>query len=317
VPSPSAVACAGFDLAQASQPLVVLHLASEPDRDEVEGLNGSSVLGDTTFDFGDWHQPSPQRALVVGSAEPLLAGSFLEPGGLPLCLASAAVDAAPFSLLAASPDKATLIHLAATATGDTNPAAFGFAAPSQPGEWVIRVALSFATVPGPSRQESFFRLRVDVPAPIVEGTASAPVACRPPGPRPPRVFLSVDGSRGIAAASGSFTWGTLAGDAPAPLGPRLELDQGAKLTLRTENDVCAAWWRIQLAVLPVTAGRDQEPIADLVPARSGYDNPGKANRFTLSELPPGNWVVQAGLEYADGKGNLIGQTTNFWNLVLP
>ncbi|HEV2005205.1 MAG TPA: hypothetical protein VGQ85_01205, partial [Candidatus Limnocylindrales bacterium] len=84
------------------------------------------------------------------------------------------------------------------------------------------------------------------------------------------------------------------------------------------NEVCAGWWRIDLAPVPTTlSSPTHEPMADLVPDHLGYGVPaGKANHFEIGPLPVGAWVVEATLEFADGQGGLIGQTTNFWNVVV-
>jgi hypothetical protein len=316
-PIPSATACAPFDLARETEPSVGINLASEPHRDETYGLNGSGALGDQDFPAGGWHQPAPQDALVVRRGELLLVDAHLDVDELPLCLASVTIDAAAFSPLAVAPESSALARLAASSPNEQDLATFGFTAPSEPGEWIIRVALTFATDPGPSRQESFFRLRVDVPPPAVAGMATVSASCATPGAHPPRAYLSLDGGSPVKGDLGSFTWGTTSGDGQAPIGPRVDASTAAHLTVTIGGEVCAAWWRIQLAPRPTSPWGHQEPFLDLVPAHLGsLLKPGKANHFELGSLPPGDWVVQSILEFADGHGNVIGQTTSFWNAVV-
>jgi hypothetical protein len=300
-------------------PDVVVHRGSQPDRDEVWGLNGSGIHGDTRLDAGDWHQPPPAEAMVVPRGDRLLLDAIVAEGEPPVCLGSVAVDAAPFSPLALAPEPASLVRLASTGTNDADLAVFPFEAPLEPGEWIVRVTLIFDTDPGPSRQESFFRMRVDVPPPTVDGEASAPVACTRPGDHPPRIFVSVDAGPWVRAEGGSLTWRGTSADGPAPIGPLVEGATGARLRVRIGSNVCAAWWRIELAPRPTVEWRNQEPFADLVPDRllDYYTGPpGKANRFDLAAIPPGDWVVHANLWFANGRGELIGQTTNFWNVVV-
>src|SRR4051794_2707187 len=117
--SPSASTCSRFDLTRESEPAVALHLAGESELDEVGGLNGTGVLDGHLFDAGPWHQPAPGRALVVSRGQALVVRSFLDPDTLPICLASAVVDAAPFSPIAAVPDPSALVRLASTGGSDT------------------------------------------------------------------------------------------------------------------------------------------------------------------------------------------------------
>lgn len=316
LPSPTAVACQEVDVALQSMPVVVLQRASEPVGEPLVGLNGSGTLGDVVVERGNWHQPPPLHAMNVSRGEGMRVAAFVdtEPDALPLCLASATLDAAPFSPIAVAPTASALLQLPSIGPLDGGVAASR--APAQAGEWVVRVVLTFATDPRPSRQESFFRLRVDAPAPQVGGRASAPVACGPAGNGPPRAYLRVNGGAWIAGQGGSFTWGGMAGDGPAPGGIRVVAEPGAALSLKIEDDQCAAWWAVSLAPTP-PAGQEQEAFVDLIPTRPGYDNPGSANRFALDTIPPGDWVVAAGFEFADADGNVRGQTIHAWNVVVP
>lgn len=318
MPSPSATAaCEPFDLGRDSEPSVVLHRASEPDRNEVGGLNGASILGGVSFDDTTWHQPPPQDAIVVARGETLTVGSFFG-DGFPICIGSAKVDSALFSPLAAAPQPPGPVRLATSGAGDLPASGFRFNAPLDPGEWVVRISLVFETTPGPSRQETFFRLRVDVPPPKVEGGATAPVACGRAGDRPPRAYLSVDGRPWVRAEGGSFSWRGISGDASPPVGPLVEAAGDAHLRIRIEDNVCAARWRIQLAPRPLSEFGYQEPISDLVPDRlDANDLPlGKANRFQLAAIPPGDWVVRALFVFGTSPAETFGDTSSFWNVVV-
>jgi hypothetical protein len=313
ISSPSASTCSIFDLTRESEPAVALHRAGESERDEVGGLNGSGVLDGHLFDAGPWHQPAPGQALVVSRGQSLVIRSFLDSDIFPICLASVVVDAAPFSPIAAVPDPSALVRLVSIGGNDTGLASFP--APSDPGEWIVRVVLAFPSSPGPSRQESFFRLRVDTSGPAVAGKATAPIPCSSPGANPPRAFLSVDGGSWIPAERGSFTWGSTAGDGPPPAGPRVDIEHGATLRVRIEHDVCASWWSVGLAVHPRQLG-DYEQITDLVVPRPSYGDPGAANRFRLDAVPPGDWVIGGFFEFGESDATIQGQTTNFWNVVV-
>lgn len=315
-PKDSPVACRPFDLAADSQPSVELSLASAPELDEAWGLNGSGVLGDRLFDVGRWHQPSPGSAVDVAPSEALTVRALLgtDFGELPVCVASATVDAAPFSTTGIAPDEAALIRLASSSS---QPSAVGVRGPAQPGEWVVRVVLQFATTPGPSTQETFFRLRVDTQGPAVGGRVIDASACVAPDTAPPRVLLQVDGAAGVVAAPGSGTWRYVSADGPAPLGPRVDAPPNSKLVITIAGGICAGWWTVALAPKPTSEGR-WEPFRDLVPERGdALLNPGHATAFELDRLPQGDWSVAAFLEFADGDGTLIGQTSSFWNVVVP
>jgi hypothetical protein len=319
LPSPSPAACIEFDLARRSQPFVVLRFPDDPEDDVREGLNGTHRFGDALVDDGDWHQPSPPAALAVERAQALVVLAYIDDGGVPTCLDGVTVDAAPFSPLALAPEPAALVRLADSGADDPATGAFAFGAPVAAGEWIVRVTLTFDTEPGPSHQESFFRLRVDTPPPTVDGRASAPVACARAGESPPRVLISVDGGPWIRAEGGSFTWRGISADGSEPNGPLVEAANDARFRVRIGDDVCAAWWSIQLAPRPAIEWHNQEPISDLVPdTLSTYynDPPGEANRFNLAPIPPGDWVVQANLWFGSGPNELVGQTSSFWNVVV-
>jgi len=323
-PTPTAIPepeCVAFDIERETQPYVLLHLVEEEEVEEAHGLNGSHRIGDQSFESGFWHQPSPGAARSVMSGEALVVESYLDDDGeRPICLASLQVDAAPFSPLAVPPEPASLVHVASQAGKEVGAAALAFQAPAAPGDWVIRVMLEFDTNPGPSTQESFFRLHVDVPPPVVDGRAGAPVPCSKPGGAddPPGAFLSVDDGRWIKADGGGFTWRGTSASAPAPTGPRVDAPAGASVRIKVEDDVCAGWWAIDLAPRPAEEFDYREPISDLVPGYGPYDRqPGQANRFVLAPIPPGDWVVGAFLSFGTRRDHVFGQISSFWNVVVP
>jgi len=314
--------CAAFetDPARLGQPTVELVAASQPEAAGQAGLNGSAVLGDQSFPAGDWHQPDPLQAVVVEPAQLLLVRASHEPG-VWLCLATMTADAAPFSPRAAAPPPSALVRLGAVQAAGPGVPSFTFAAPAEAGEWVVRVVLTFPSRPGPSRQESFFRLRIGVPAPAVGGAARRPVACGRPENRPPVAGLSVDGGQPIPGTFGSLTWRNTAADVGGePIGPEVVALPASRLVITTENNLCAGWWRIVLAPRPPASESAPilEPLADLVPPNQArYEVPaGRANRFELAPIPPGDWVVRAELGFVDETGAAIGSTTNYWHLVV-
>jgi hypothetical protein len=299
------------------EPFVALNLASEPDRNEIEGLNGTGVLGTEPFARGDWHQPSPQDAVAVAKSQALLVATRFDPSGLPVCIASATVDAAPFSPRAIDPAPSTLLRLATMGGSSSELPGILFEAPTDAGEWIIRVALTFATNPGPSRQESFFRLRVHAPPPTVGGSATAPVACGVPGALPPEAYLSIGGTGPVRGDRGSGEWRQVSADGSPPNGPKIEAATGTPLTVSIEDNICASRWQIDLAPRPAIDWWAHEPLSDLIPDHFGdVASLGKANRFDLAVVPPGDWIVEASFEFSDAQGQSIGQTSTFWNVVV-
>lgn len=320
--TPGAADCAAFetDPARLAQPAVELVVVSQPEASGQAGLIGSAVLGDQSFPAGDWHQPDPLQAVVVEPAALLLVRAAHEPR-VWLCLAAMTADAAPFSPHAAAPPPSALVRLGAAQADGPGVPSFIFAAPAQAEEWVVRVSLTFPSRPGPSRQESFFRLRIGVPAPAVGGAARRPVACGRPGNLPPVAGLSVDGGRPIPGTFGSLTWRNTAADVGGePIGLEVEAAPASRLVITTEGNLCAGWWRIVLAPRPPTSESAPilEPLADLVPPNlNRYGVPAdRANRFELALIPPGDWVVRAELGFVDQTGGAIGSTTNYWHLVI-
>lgn len=319
LPSPTAPDCLPFDLSRQSQPGVTLASTDPTDREGAYGLNGSSTIGGEVFDGGSWHQPGPGAALVIGrSAELTLAASLDDVGDMATCLGTVRLNYAPFSPTATAPAEETLGELSAKVTEDPA-SSFRFQGPSAAGEWIVRATITFPTDPGPSSIESFFRLRVDSPAPAVGGKASRPFACGAPGERPPRAYLSVADGAPIAAEPGTFNWHLTAGDAPEPPGEEVTAGVGEVLVVSIEDNVCAGWWGIDLAPPGRDAFSSREPFLDVVPAHGQGEavQPIRVNRFRLAAMPPGEWWLMAYLEFAESNSNEeVGLTTNFWHVVV-
>ena len=315
-PGPTVAGCTAVSPAVEYLPDVGLHLASDPEQFSVHGLNGRRTAGAEAEPI-DWRQPPPGEALIAVAGEGLLVRAFIEDVPTPPCLQSVSVAAAPFSPLAITP--AAPVALGSTPASPTLAREFSFGAPAEPGEWIVRVTLAFGTSPNETSRSTYFRLRVDVPPPRVDGTATAPVDCVRPGARQPGAFLSVDGGERIRGDGGGFTWrGTSAQGGPE-VGPPIEVEDGARLRIAIGDDVCAAWWRIQVAPTPASMWGPFEAITDLVPdSLSAYYDvpPGAANRFKLADVPPGDWVLEAHLWFAESRDNVIGQTWSIWHVVV-
>src|ERR1044071_1514769 len=172
-------------------PAVLLSVQDGDHVDEWLGLNGTSILEGELHERGPWPQPSQRQILAVEPGEQLLlhAGLSDEPGDVPLrdlCLDRVAIDLAAFSPLATTPDRSNLVPLVSSQVHAGN---LAFTAPDQPGDWIIRVTIDFDTDPGPSRQETFFRLLVDAPFPAVGGRTRVAPSCGTPGKRWPDLLL--------------------------------------------------------------------------------------------------------------------------------
>ena len=315
-PGSTVGACVPVSPASEYLPDVRLHLASDSEQFSVEGVNGPRSAG-IDAEANDWHQPPPANALVATAGASLLVRAFTEEEPRRRCVDSVKVDAAPFSPSAISPTAP--IALGSTPVRSSHAPEFEFVGPEEPGEWIVRVTLAFGTSPNDSRRSTYFRLRVDVPPPSVHGTATAPVGCAPPGARQPGVFLSIDGAQPIQGGPGGFTWRGTSAQGGSPVGAPIVIDHGARLKIATGGDVCAGWWRIQLAPTPESEWGPFEAITDLVPdyLTDYYDMPpGAANRFKLADTPPGDWVLKADLWYADSRDKRIGQTSAIWHIVV-
>ncbi|MER3418330.1 MAG: hypothetical protein C4343_04350 [Chloroflexota bacterium] len=173
------------------------------------------------------------------------------------------VDATPFLPLGRAPDPGSLVRLADRQATGGRVTSFTVAAPMQAGEWVVRVRLTFLgpsaagvgtpdtvagmagsafDTPAPTSQESFFRLRIGVPEPTVEGTASTPLPCRRPGSQPPRALLSVDGGlaagggQAVAGDVGSVVWnGTSAHVGGQAVGPQVTVPGGGRVACSSDG----------------------------------------------------------------------------------
>jgi hypothetical protein len=319
-PSTGAPVCLTLEIDPTSfaQPGVIMVPAGERVVAGQDGLAGGPVVDGPP---GDWHQPDPLKAVVARPGQLLFVGSPTEDERAWFCLRAITADAAPFSPVAASPPPSALVRLASARAGGPGVAVFTVLAPDKAGEWVVRVLVTLASRPNPIAQESFFRLRIGVPAPPVGGTARRPVGCGRPGIQPPVVTLSVDGGRPLPGASGTTTWrnseALVGGE---PIGPRVEAGPDSRLVVVPQGNVCAGWWRIVLAPRPPTTegALYLEPLADLVPPRLNLYGvpPARANRFVLAPVPSGDWVIRATLDFVDERGAIVGSTNTYWNLVV-
>lgn len=270
---------------------------------------------------GDWHQPDPRAGISVAAGQTLDVRAFVDPEAW-LCLASIVPEVALFSPTAAAPDASAIFALPSTAASGTAAAFLSFAAPSKPGEWVVRILVTFPPSDGPARLERrFFRLRVGVPGPVVGGKASKSGACAGPGAQAPHARLSVDGKTPISGEFGSLTWRGTSGDTEdEPLGSPVDARPTSALTVTVAGAVCVGWWRIVLAPRPLIEGAfalPLEPFIDLVPSHAGDQVvAGRANSFVLDRIPAGDWVVRAEFDFADDSGGLLGQTTHYWHVVV-
>jgi hypothetical protein len=136
------------------------------------------------------------------------------------------------------------------------------------------------------------------------------VACSPvdlTGPIPAIDLVTADGvHRGQPYAS---TWGGAAvgpagGDALIP-GTPTTASAGEPLTILIGGDVCAVNWYIAYGALPPDGPAPWKfmPIAELVPTVAQNRDPAHAsqNRFALSPLPPGDWLVGVELGFSGGQ----------------
>ena len=294
---------------------LVITNAANGDR---SGLD-STVPGNET---DTWHQPDPASALVAARAERLTVTAVADTDQ-PICLSSIAVDATPFSPVAAQPVAAMIRSLSVTATAGGAASSTSFKAPAADGEWVVRVVAQTPGQDGTTRLERrFWRLRIGVPAPISSGKSSRAGACATPGDAAPSAVLSAGSMARVTGQPGSSTWRGVAADAgDEPVGTKLTATSSEKLTITTQGGVCAGWWRIVVAPRPGERAGYQlpiEPFADLVPrhGQAAGAKPGQANTFALGDLAVGDWVVRASLDFVDASGALIGQTTHYWNVVV-
>lgn len=318
LPSPTPPGCVPFDPSRHSEPAVLLTPVINPERTGAYGLNGSGQVGSEVFAAGDWHQPPPGAALSIPrSAAVVLSASLDETGIEPTCLGTIQLAYAPFSPVAAIPGEDTLGELSAK-PGSEPAASFTFQAPEAAGEWIVRARITFPTQPGPSAIDSFFRLRVDVAAPAVGGSASRPRACGIPGANVPTAFLSVSGGSKVAAQRGTSDWRNVAADGPPPPGSDVAAAQGDPLVVSIENGICAGWWSADLSPVPSLEVVGREPFLDLVPgyAMGEAVPPMRINQLRLAEIPAGTWWVGVFLAFPDGSGQVIGSTSNFWHVVV-
>lgn len=285
---------------------------------ERSGLD-STVPGSET---DTWHQPDPISALIAARSSNLTLTAMTDTQQ-PLCLSSVAVDAAPFSTIAAQPVAAMIQRLSAGPLAGDTAASASFTAPAADGEWIVRIVAGMPGQDGATRLERrFWRLRIGASAPTTAGKSSRSGTCAIPGDAAPSAILSSGPADRTTGQPGSSTWrGTAADAGDEPLGAKVTVSAGARLTIATQGGVCAGWWRIVVAPRPQERGGyrlPMEPFADLVVrhVEEAGAKPGQANTFALDKLPAGDWVVRASFDFVDTTGTLVGQTTHYWNVVV-
>lgn len=303
-------------------PIVMLYPEDAP-IDNWWGLNGTSILEGELHERGTWHQPSRRQIIAAAPGAPHVIHARFDDDGagaldppLPdLCLDGVAIDLAPFSPIAAIPTESSLVRLA---TEDERIDRLVLKAPTEPGDWVIRVAIDFDTDPGPSRLESFFRLLVGLPFPAVGGSAPVAKSCTAPGERAPALLLVAPGIDPVAGEIGTVSWRGTASDGGYPTGTRVAVPSGSGLVIKIEDGVCAAGWRFELGPRPRESEADFEPITEIVPSHDGLeDDVSAVKRFELATIPPGDWVVVGRLTFVDRGDRFIGDLLIGWNVVVP
>jgi hypothetical protein len=316
---PAQAACDDFPVEYDAHPIMLLGPADAP-TDAYWGLNGTSVIGGSLHPRGPWHQPSTRQMQMIEPGEPLRLSARFDPDEISgkiietLCLDSVRVDVAPLSQVAAIPDRSTLVRLASS---DGRVDGLTFDAPIEPGDWVLRVVADFATEPGPTRQESFFRLLVGLPYPAVEGRTSVAASCSPPGARAPRILLVAEGQDPVAGETYAMSWRGTDSHGGFAEGPRVQAEDGSELVIRVEGRVCAGGWRIERGPRPPGVYHGFEPLAEVVPSHDGLEDAmSAANRFELGPLPHAHWVIQAHFTFADSGSEFVGDVATAWNVVV-
>ena len=141
-------------------PDVRLHLASDPEQVLVYGINGART-GDTATESSDRPQPPPKRRAGRCSWRGRAGATLLRGRGGGHVSSRYLSKPPPFHPIAVAP--AAPVPLGTRPASLSRAPEFSFLAPTQSGEWVVRVELAYGTSPDRTRRNTFFRLRVDVP----------------------------------------------------------------------------------------------------------------------------------------------------------
>ena len=293
-----------------------LLLATAADRAR-PGLN-STIPG---AEVDTWHQPSPAAAVSAAAGATLTLTAFSDFAGR-LCVSTVVADAVPYSPTGAQPATSMIQALPAT-VGPDGSGTVAITAPRADGEWIIRVVAGIPSGAGSVRPERrFWRLRIGVSPPAIGGYVSHSGSCGVPAATAPHALLTAGTAKPVTGVFGSTTWrGTAADAGDEPVGAKVVASAHSGLSIALEDHLCAGWWQIVIAPHPLDAGGSRlplEPFADLVAPRirAGGLVAAISNTFTLADLPAGDWIVRASLDVIDPTGSLVGQTTNYWNVVV-
>lgn len=281
------------------------------------GLNGAADLGSIIVPVDGWHTPDPLSGLSATAGADLWVETWTNLDRR-LCLVGMTAQATRFSPTNAQPTAGQTRRVGTG--GIARGPSWALTAPSEPGDWVIRARISVAFADDSiGTEETFFRLFVDVPPPAAPAPPRATMCRKAAATDPfrPATFLSVDGGRDHRGMPGTGTWNRTSVDGPEPIPTEvITVRADARLAIRPAGGTCVTSWRIIYAPVPSAPWSNLEPLADLV--RQGVDGsyPSttkayRANQFPLAQLPPGDWIVRADLEYGS-----IGGGLSYWRVVV-
>jgi hypothetical protein len=137
------------------------------------------------------------------------------------------------------------------------------------------------------------------PDPAVPCTREDPAAAWAPAVSLYRADIELGGATYFTSS-----WAN-AGDDGVQVTPDTSLDagDGTGLVVRVEGDVCALAWTIEFGAIPAD-GVGFDAIGSLAVQPNDEKDPAIAreNRISLGDLPPGDWLVQASVGFANGGG---------------
>ena len=140
------------------------------------------------------------------------------------------------------------------------------------------------------------------PVPAVPCTTEDPAAAWAPAISLYRADTELGGATYFTSS-----WGN-AGDDGVQVTPDTSLDagDGTGLVVRVEGDVCAIAWTVEYGEIPAD-GVGFDAIGSLAVQPNDETDPAIAreNRIDLGDLPPGDWLVQASVGFANGSGTAL------------